>query len=424
MVKILSKAPQPFTGTEVHVLPNGMTAILKRDSTIPVVALQVWARCGAVDEEARVYGISHGLEHMVFKGTPTRNAAEITRDIEGHGGSINAATQLETTHYYIDIPSYGFDTAFDVIADAIMNPAFPADELTRERKVILEEIHRRDDSPEATLWDEFASTMFRGTAYGTKVIGSIDTVSAMTSQDLHEYFSKHYVPSNLAVVVVGDFNRDRVLNRIRATFGLMKRRSAPAKPHIALKRRPPFRKTFKKPVQMTYFAAGQTAPGMGHPDSVMLDLLADVLAGGASSRLYQKLREEQQLVMSLACDYIPFSQHGMFAFFGDALPGKADAALKSVFHEMKRLREDPIQEAELSRARARIKSEWLHGSETSHGQASTLGTLFAIRSLSLIDTYLKRIDAATPADLMAVAKKYVNTSAFNITKIVPEKKRS
>jgi zinc protease len=136
MIKTLNEAPHPFKGTEVHTLPNGLKLILKNDATVPVVAIQVWARCGAIDESPNIYGISHGLEHMVFKGTPSRSAGEISRAIESKGGAMNAATQLETTHYYIDIPSYSAKSAIDVLADTILNPTFPQEELERERLVI------------------------------------------------------------------------------------------------------------------------------------------------------------------------------------------------------------------------------------------------------------------------------------------------
>src|SRR5947207_7296492 len=135
MKTLLDKAPIPFKGTEIHTLPNGLRLIIKEDHTVPVVSIQAWARCGAVNETPNIHGISHGLEHMVFKGTPTRSAGEITKVIEGNGGAINAATQLETTHYYIDVPAYGAPAALEVLADTILHPIFPQEELERERQV-------------------------------------------------------------------------------------------------------------------------------------------------------------------------------------------------------------------------------------------------------------------------------------------------
>ncbi len=425
MIRTLTEAPHPFKGTEIHTLPNGLQIILKSDPTVPVVALQAWTRCGAIDEAPNIYGISHGLEHMVFKGTPKRSAGEITRAVESSGGSMNAATQLETTHYYIDIPAYSAKKAIDVLADTILNPTFPQEELERERLVILEEIHRRDDSPDATLWDEFASHVFHNTPYGIKVIGSVETVSAMSREDLLTYFGAHYVPSKMSIVVAGDFKKDAVLKQLTALFENQPFKKPPVTPTVEIQAiATPTRTIIQKPVQQTYFAMGLPTMGFGDPDVVGLDLLADVLGGGASARLYQRLREESQTVLSISCDYVPFQQRGLFAFFGEAKPEKAQEAIWRLTEEVDRLKTVPVQPAELARAKARIKSEWLHGSETPHGQANTLGSLSVLGHTEFINTYLAQIDAMRPDDLMEVYRRHLEDKAFFTTMVVPETARS
>lgn len=419
MLQILSQAPPPFAGTEVHTLPNGFKIILKNDPTIPVVAMQIWTRCGAIDESPRVYGISHGLEHMVFKGTPTRSAGEIAQSVEFHGGSMNAATQLETTHYYIDIPSYSTEPALDVLMDTLLHPTFPDDELERERLVILEEIHRRDDSPDAVLWDEFASNVFYGTPYGIKVIGTKETVSSLTRQDLLDYFAKHYVPSNLTAVLVGDFKKSSVLKRLEKAFADQKNRPAPPKPRIELANGNPSRVSLRRPVQLGYIAMGIPTIGIGDPDAVALDVLADVLGGGHSARFYRKLREETETVLSISCDYITFSQKGLLAVFVETLPQQTAAAIEAVEKEFRTLKEKPVEKGELNRAKARIKSDWLYGSETPRGQASTLGSLSALGHLHLIDNYLDRVEKLTTDDIMDVYAKHVLGHSFQITTLEP-----
>lgn len=420
MIQTLTEAPHPFKGTEIHTLPNGLTLILKCDPTVPVVALQAWTRCGSIDEAPSIYGISHGLEHMVFKGTPTRNAGQITRAVESNGGSMNAATQMETTHYYIDIPSYSITTAIDVLADTLLNPTFPQEELERERLVILEEIHRRDDSPDATLWDEFSSQIFKNTPYGIKVIGSIDTVSVMSRVDLDTYFKTHYVPSKMTIVVAGDFKKTAVLKQLTKLFEKLPYKKPPETPRVNIQDSgAPTRTVIKKPVQLTYFGMGIPTVGYGHPDLVALDLLADVLGGGASARLYQKLREETQIVLSLACDYIPFQQCGLFALFGEATPKKAQESLWRITEEMDKIKDNPIQQSELNRAKARMKSGWLHGSETPHGQANTLGSLSVLGQTDLINTYLAQIEAMKPVDLMDVYHRHLQGKSFFSTMVEP-----
>lgn len=412
-------APIPFKGTQAHTLSNGLRVFLKEDHTIPVVAIQVWAQCGAVNEIPEINGLSHGLEHMVFKGTPTRNAGEITRAIESHGGAINAATQLETTHYYIDIPSYGASHALEVLADTVLNPTFPQDELERERLVILEEITRRNDSPDATLWDEFISSVFKNTPYEIKVIGQVETVRLMSQENLKRYYRSYYVPSNQVVVVVGDIDCPLMLEKVSALFSAQPAGSAPSAPQVNLEKVKPQHLFLKRPVQMSYVAVGKSTIGLGHKDSVCLDVLTDILGGGASSRLYQSLREEHQVAYSISCDYIPFKQKGLLAFFMETEPGRAEAARKRLDFEIKSILKKPITQEELNRARARIKSEWLHGSETPHGQASTLGSLAVLGSESLISSYLPAVESLTVDELMSAYQRYFDDSFF-ITQIDPE----
>jgi zinc protease len=421
MIQIFNEAQAQFLGTEVHTLDNGMRLVLKEDHTVPVVSLQAWARCGAIDESPDIYGISHGLEHMVFKGTPTRSAGQITRAIESKGGSMNAATQLETTHYYIEIPSYGTTTALNVLSDTILNPTFPQDELERERLVILEEIHRRDDNPEATLWDEFISHVFKGTPYEIKVIGNVQTVSAMSRRDLMSYYRKHYVPANTSLVIVGDFQKNRLVAQLEKLFSKQKKQARPATPRVTLEHREPTSMTVEKPVQLAYVAMGIPTVGFGHPDMVALDVLADVIGGGTSARFYQKLREDEQAVLSVSCDYIAFQQKGLFGFFFETLPQKAGMAVTRLTEELERIARAPFLPAELSRAKARIKSEWLHGSETYRGQASTLGSLVVLDQMQLINTYLKQIDALTVDHLMEAYRTYVAGRKFFTTRIEPQK---
>ena len=419
MVTLLDKAPIPFKGTEIHSLPNGLRLIIKEDHTVPVVSIQAWARCGAVNETPNIYGISHGLEHMVFKGTPTRTAGEITQAIEGQGGSINAATQLETTHYYIDVPSYGAKQALEVLADTVLHPTFPQEELERERLVILEEIHSRDDSADATLWDEFISRVFEGTPYAIKVIGSEKTVSALSQEDLFTYFRSHYVPSNKCVVVVGDFEKPAMLNHLESLFGAEKQGTAPSAPSVHVSKISSSHKVIKKPVQLSYLAMGRPVPGLGSKDLVALDVLSDVLGGGASARLYQHLRESKQVVLSVSADYTPFSQQGLFSFFAETLPEKAQDALTSIQQELNSLDKEPSRPEELARAKARIKSEWLHGSESPHGQASTLGSLAVFRKEQLISDYLPEVEKLTVDHLMESYRTHLKDQPFSVTQITP-----
>ena len=420
MASTLLNAPAPFSGAVVRKLSNGLTCIVNPQKSVSAAALQVWTRCGAVDEAPRVFGISHGLEHMVFKGTPTRSASDIARLIESNGGNMNAATQLETTHYYIDVPTEGVGPALDVLADTLLQPTFPEDELDRERQVILEEIRRRDDNPDATLWDEFMSVVFRGTPYGIKVIGTDETVSAMTRADLRDYHAAHYVASKTFIAAAGDLDPERFFADAERLFGRLPAAPAPPPPAVPEPAGGSSYLRLEKPVQMTYLALGVPVVPLRHPDAVALDALADVLSGGYSSRLYQDLRETRKIVLGISCDYVPFSEKGLFAFFAETTPDKGDEARAEIERALAGLSGRPVEAAELERAKTRIKSEWLFGSESPHGQASTLGSLAATGELDLLSGYLGRLEALTPATVMAAYEKHVSGRTLAAVRLDPQ----
>jgi len=420
MVEILTKAPVPYRGSEIHNLPNGLKIILKEDHTVPVVALQIWVNCGGMNEPGELAGISHALEHMVFKGTPTRSTGEITKTIESNGGVINAATQIENTYYYIDIPSYGAKTALEVLADTLTHPAFPADELERERQVILEEINRRDDNPNSVLWDEFTAHVFRGTPYGKKIIGTKETVSALSRKNLFDFFHAHYVPEKMCLVAVGDFHKKKLWEQIKSLLGPLPPRKAPAEPAFNFNGIKPSSLTVKKPVQLTHLAMGITSVGLLHKDVVKLDILSDILGGGISCRLFQKLREELKIALSVASDYMAYRNKGVFAFFAECFPEKAKDVMAKIIEEIAGLKDIPVTTAELERAKTRIKSSWLHESETFQDRASTLGSFFSSDRMDLLSSYISEVESTTLKDLTRIFREHVAGQDFFITEVVPQ----
>src|SRR3954463_7531993 len=195
---------------ERYVLPNGLTVLLKRDDAAPVSSVQVWVKTGSIHEGDYLgAGLSHYLEHMLFKGTERRTGREITATVQAHGGYINAYTTFDRTVYYIDLPSEHANVAIDLLADAVLRSTLPADEVTKERDVILREIAMTKDDPDNRLWDAVFSAAFREHPYRQPIIGHRDVFSAVTRDDLNAYYRARYVPNNLTVVVVGDVDLEK-----------------------------------------------------------------------------------------------------------------------------------------------------------------------------------------------------------------------
>src|SRR4051812_8231211 len=202
------------------VLPNGLTLILKRDTSAALASVQVWVKTGSVHEGAHLgAGLSHYLEHMLFKGTTRRAGREISATVQAHGGYINAYTTFDRTVYYIDLPSEHTGVALDILADAVLHSSLPAEEVTKEKDVILREIAMTKDDPDNRLWDALFSTAFREHPYRQPIIGHRDVFSAVNREDLQSYYHSRYVPNNLVVVVVGDIDVAATRTSIEQHFG-------------------------------------------------------------------------------------------------------------------------------------------------------------------------------------------------------------
>ena len=216
------KLLEPFwnEGVERLQLPNGLTVIMKPDHSAALASVQVWVKTGSIHEgESLGAGLSHYLEHLLFKGTKRRSGREISASVQAHGGYINAYTTFDRTVYYIDLPSEHTEVAIDLLADAVLHSTLPAEEVTKEKDVILREIAMTQDDPDDRLWESVFSTSFREHPYRQPVIGHKDVFSATTRETIVSYYSKRYVPNNIVVVVVGAINCAKVKSSIEEHFG-------------------------------------------------------------------------------------------------------------------------------------------------------------------------------------------------------------
>ena len=255
----------PVKGLRSHVLPNGLRVFLKEDHRSPVISVQGWVRVGSVDEMAAEAGAAHVLEHMVFKRTRRYSAAEISGWIETLGGSLNAETSREYTHYYIDLPSDGAHKAVEILSELLQHALIDPKDWALECPVILEEIKRRNDDPDVVLWDLLGDALFGSEPLRRPVIGSPETVALMTPESLRAFYRKYYCAQQMAIVVVGDFESKGMLELLKEGFGELAPGNAPARrasieaPAAARHRR------MLKPVQQTYMAFGFPTPPSINP---------------------------------------------------------------------------------------------------------------------------------------------------------------
>ncbi len=393
-----------------YTLPNGVTVLLKPDHAAPVASVQVWVKTGSIHEGAHLgAGLSHYLEHMLFKGTERRAGREISATVQAHGGYINAYTTFDRTVYYIDVPGPHTHVAIDLLADATLHSTLPAEEVAKEKEVILREIDMCLDDPDQRLSQALFETAFRTHPYRQPIIGHRDVFAASTRDDLLAYYRARYVPNNLVVVIVGDFDPAATRAAVAEHFGRVPRvRLAPVlvpDESTQLARRD---QHLHEDVQVSRAGLGWQIPGLTHPDTPALDMLAMVLGHGDSSLLWQAIREKARLVHSIdAMSWSPGTS-GLFYVSYLADPDKRVAAENAILGELDRIAKKGVSPRALAKAVRQAVTSEINMRKTMSGQASRLGAgEVVVGDIHYARTYFERLFALTPASLQKVMRTYL-----------------
>jgi len=393
-----------------EVLPNGLTLILKPDRSAALASVQVWVKTGSVHEgESLGAGLSHYLEHMLFKGTERRAGREISATVQAHGGYINAYTTFDHTVYYIDLPSEHAAVALEVLADAVLHSTLPAEEVVKEKEVILREIAMTHDDPDGRLWEALFSAAFREHPYRHPIIGHRDVFAAVTREALAAYYRARYVPENLVVVIVGDIDPGAMRAEVARTFGAAARAGlapvlVPAEP-LQLAPREDRR---REDVEIARGVLAWPIPGLTHPDSAVLGLLAMALGHGDSSVLWREIREKSRLVHSIDASSWNPGTTGLFciAFTCDA-PKRA-AAEAAIARALARRASRGFTAAQFRKAVRQLVVGEINTRKTMSGQASRLGVAeVVVGDLGYSRAYFERLRGVGPADLRRVLRAHL-----------------
>ena len=415
---------QPVHRTE---LPNGLVLLVQPDDAAPVASVQVWVKTGSQHEGALLgAGLSHYLEHLLFKGTGKRVGREISATVQAHGGQINAYTTYDRTVYYIDLPAPHLEVAVDLLADMTLHSTLPADEVARERDVILREIAMGDDDHDRRHWDALARTVFKSHPLREPVIGHRDVFSAVSRDELLAYYQERYAPNNLVVVIAGDITPEAARASVEKHFGAApRRRLAPVFQPAELAQLAPrtFRETAE--VELSRGALAWPSVALTHPDAPLLDLLAVVIGYGDSSPLWQQLREKQRLVHSIDAHHWSPGEAGLFAIFFNSDPDKRDAAERAIRRELERLATKGFTPAALKRAVRQLVVGEIGGRKTVSRRASRLGSAEVVAGdLDFSRTWFARVATATPADLRRVLREWLTPARENVVSLDPVPKPS
>jgi zinc protease len=410
-------------GIMKYELDNGLTVILKENHQAKVVAFHMWVRVGSADESDDIAGISHVYEHMLFKGTEKRGVGEIAGTVEAAGGDINAFTSFDQTVYHITMASEFFDTGLDIMADAIQHSSFDKDEFEKEKEVIIEEIKRGLDIPGRRLNNTFFATTYKVHPYGRPVIGTQETVRALSRDKILEYFHKWYRPNNMTLVIVGDFDTDPAVKKINELFKDFPRGEDVKKDRDAEPGQDEFRYVLLKDnISEMHMNFGYHIPEVRDEDNFALDVLAFLLGQGDSSRLYASIKSKKSLVYSIYSYAFTPREPGIL-MIGTMLNEKnLNETIKETIKELERLKYEHVTQEELNKAKLNLESDFIYEKETMQGQARKLGYFAtSLDDYLYEEKYLKGISSVTAEDIKRAAKKYINTQNLTVAMLLPDK---
>lgn len=402
------------------VLDNGLRLIIQEHRASDIVALHLWVGVGGRDEHPAERGFSHLVEHMLFKGTETRGPGFVDREVEAVGGRTNAGTSLDYTFFYLLLPARQAARGIDVLADVAFSSAFEAKELDREREVVFEEVRLGEDNPTSSLFRRLYGEVFPGHPYGRPVLGDEAALRAATRDTLRGYYTRHYVPDNMALVVIGAVDPDdiraaatRAFSRVPAA-GYRRQPLPPPPPLPTVRRREVVRNE-----KQAHLALGWSAPALDHPDVFAVDVLASILGGSRSSRLHQSLRERARLVSTIRASYAALQGGGMVSVSARLEPGDLGRVEAAVLAEIRRIQTDGVTEAERQRAITAAESEHAFAVETAEGLAYAYGLAETVWRLEEELRYLERVRSVTREQIQEAARRYLLPDRYAVLAFTP-----
>ena len=404
-----------FTRT---TLDSGVTVVTEHMSEVRSVSVGFWFDVGSRDEPDSLAGTSHFLEHLLFKGTPTRTAKDIADAFDAVGGDVNAFTGKEYTCYYARVLDEDLPMALDVLADMVTNSVIDATELESERKVILEEIAMHEDAPDELVHDLFYRSMWDGHPLGRPVLGFNSTIGEGQRDAVVEYWRERYAPPNLVVAAAGNIEHEALVEGVAQRVSMdggRKTLRGGAKPVPQ-----PGTTVHRRPTEQAHIVTGVEGLHRGHDDRHTLTVLDTVLGGGMSSRLFQEIREKRGLAYSVYSYRSLFADTGVFSIYAGTTPQNAQTVMDLVRDEVASLTSDGITEAEFERAKGHVRGSLVLSAEDPGSRMSRLGKQqLTTGEILSIDELIARYDAIEMEDVARVAKGVLGGGDFQITVVGP-----
>ncbi len=412
----------PLLRSKYHktVLPNGLCIVSEAIPYVRSISIGVWINVGSRDESESNNGISHFLEHMVFKGTERFTAPQIARSLERLGGYLNAFTTKEHTCYYARILDDHLRQAVDVLSDLVQNPKVPGSELEKEKGVILEELKNIEDDPDDLIHDYFDHNIFQKHPLGFPIIGRAETVKSFSRDDLFGYIHHHYVPERMVVSAAGNVDHDALVDLVGKCFHKAKNSGSHIRRSTGPRHSRPRKDLFEKPITQAHICLGTIGYGVKNRQRFTLLTLNTLLGEGMSSRLFQNIRERYGFAYSVYSFANLLSDTGNVGVYISTDTKNVDRSIELIYRELQKLRETPVSRAELARTKAQLKGSIMIGLESMSNRMMRLGSgeFYFNRCISL-DEVLSSIDAVRIEDIQSVADKLFQFDLFSTVIITP-----
>jgi predicted Zn-dependent peptidase len=398
-----------------EVLPNGLTVITEEMDHIRSISIGIWIKTGSRDEDKQWNGISHFVEHMVFKGTQHRSAEEIARQVDSIGGNIDAFTAKECVSFSIKVLDEHLPIAMDVLSDLVLNPVFDGQDITRERGVILEEIKMDEDNPDYLVHEIFTQNFWKDHPLGLPILGTRDTVRRFEREPVLDFYGKRFVPGNMIITAAGYLNHDHFVELVRKHFESMKPmsngyHSAPPKiiSRIILRN--------KKALEQVQICVGVPSYPITHEKRHSSYILNTLLGGGMSSRLFQNIRERQGLAYAIYSDLNPYRDTGCLSVYAGTSKASATKVVESVVSEFANLKKAAVSAEELRRAKDQLKGSLMLSLESSTARMSNLARqeMYFDRFYGL-DELIAKIESVTAEELQQLATHFFQTESIAVT---------
>lgn len=395
-------------------LANGVELVSERMSHLRSVSAGVWIARGSRHEAVHEGGISHFIEHMVFKGTPTRDALEIARTVDSFGGHIDAFTSKEHACFNTKVLDEHFASAFDLLADLVLEPAFREDDIQREKRVVLEEIKMEADSPEHVVFNMFAHAFWHGHALGRSILGSESQVRGYSQDSVLDFYRRTYVPRNIVISAAGNIRHEELHEAADRRFGKLKRRSQdwddpPPATHPLMEWKT------RDSLEQVHLCIGFPAVSFSHEDRFACYVLNALLGGGLSSRLFQNIREKHGLAYNVFSELSPYRDSGCLSIYAATAPSTAYALVEAILAELQRLKTEDVSPTELERSKHYLKGSLMLSLESSSSRMAHLARqVMFLGEPAELDQLLDRINAVRVEDIRRLALQMFRREVMGI----------